>query len=217
VASDIGALQYPSADIGALQSLYVPPASISISPTSGQQGASLTITVSGTSTNFVAGTTTVSISGTGITIGTVTVSSSTGLTVNISISSTATASARTLTVTTGAEAPTVTFTVTALSGFTARGNIDYDQIRAAARQGNGSLFQMAGSGGWAQGHLLVFDANGNLIDGGGAGAPVVGVPATHSSTGTPGQIAYDSAGNFYWCYAANSWARIGSGGYSNSF
>jgi len=70
-----------------------------------------------------------------------------------------------------------------------RGNIDYDQIRKTARTGDGTQLTT-----W------------NTVP-----------PATHAATGSAGQIAYDSAGNFYWCYAANSWARIGSGGYSNTF
>jgi hypothetical protein len=70
-----------------------------------------------------------------------------------------------------------------------RGNIDYDQVRKTARTGDGT-------------QLLTWN---------------VTPPATHSATGTAGQIAYDSSGNYYWCYAANSWARIGPGGYSNSF
>jgi hypothetical protein len=71
----------------------------------------------------------------------------------------------------------------------ARGNIDFDQIRVAARTGNGQ-------------QLLTWS---------------IPAPATHSSTGTPGQIAYDASGNLYFCYAANSWARLGSSGYSNTF
>ena len=70
-----------------------------------------------------------------------------------------------------------------------RGNIDYDQIRVAARTGNGP-------------QLLTWSVPG---------------PGAASSTGTPGQIAYDSLGNFYFCYATNSWAQIGAGGYSTSF
>ncbi len=42
-------------------------------------------------------------------------------------------------------------------------------------------------------------------------------PAHYNSAGVPPQIAVDSAGNFYFCYALNKWAQIGSGGYSNSF
>jgi hypothetical protein len=71
---------------------------------------------------------------------------------------------------------------------TARGNIDFDQIRVAARTGNGL-------------QLLTWSPT----------------PAIATSTGVTGQIAYDSSGNYYWCYATNHWARIGPGGYSNSF
>lgn len=47
-----------------------------------------------------------------------------------------------------------------------RGNIDYDQIRSAARRGTtGTLFQM-GAGSWSAGHMLVYDSAGNAIDGG---------------------------------------------------
>lgn len=42
-------------------------------------------------------------------------------------------------------------------------------------------------------------------------------PAHFNTPGTPGQTAYDTAGNFYFCYATDQWARIGAGGYSNSF
>lgn len=72
---------------------------------------------------------------------------------------------------------------------TARGNIDFDQIRVSARTGNGD-------------QLLTY-----------TNPP----PGASTSTGTPGQIAFDASGNWYWCYATNAWARIGPGGYSNSF
>jgi hypothetical protein len=39
---------------------------------------------------------------------------------------------------------------------------------------------------------------------------------TTPSAGTPGEVAFDSAGNWYWCYALNSWARIGPGGYGSA-
>ncbi len=71
----------------------------------------------------------------------------------------------------------------------ARGNIDFDQIRVAARTGNGT-------------QLLTWNSLG---------------PGAHTSTGVAGQIAYDSSGNVYVCYATNSWLRIGPAGYSNSF
>ena len=46
---------------------------------------------------------------------------------------------------------------------------------------------------------------------------VATAPASHAAPGRAGQIATDAAGNLYFCYAPNSWARLGSGGYSNSF
>ncbi len=54
-----------------------------------------------------------------------------------------------------------------------RGNIDYDQIRRAARSGDGAkLHTLTGS--VTTGHGVVFDANGNLID---SGAAPVAAPA----------------------------------------
>lgn len=70
-----------------------------------------------------------------------------------------------------------------------RGNIDYNQIRASARTGNGMQF-------------LTYSTP---------------YPAKHGDAGVAGQVAFDTAGNFYLCYAENSWARIGPTGYSNSF
>ena len=69
------------------------------------------------------------------------------------------------------------------------GRIRYNQIRLAHRTGDGHK-------------LLTW---------------TTAAPGSHSASGTAGQIAYDSSGNFYWCYAANSWARIGPAGYSNTF
>lgn len=42
-------------------------------------------------------------------------------------------------------------------------------------------------------------------------------PAGHASAGTVGMLAIDGSGNFYFCYATNSWAQIGPLGYSNTF
>lgn len=72
---------------------------------------------------------------------------------------------------------------------TARGNIDFDHLRVSARTGNGP-------------QLLTWNVPG---------------PAAHGSAGVAGQVAYDAFGYFYWCYATNAWARIGPGGYSNTF
>ena len=69
-----------------------------------------------------------------------------------------------------------------------RGYIAYDQIRASDRTGNGD-------------QLLTY---------------TVPVPASATSAGTPGQVAFDSAGYWYWCYAVNSWARIGPTGYGSA-
>jgi hypothetical protein len=48
-----------------------------------------------------------------------------------------------------------------------RGNIDFDQIRATVRQGPGGKFQMFGGGTPVAGNLAVYDASGNVVDGGG--------------------------------------------------
>jgi F5/8 type C domain-containing protein len=192
------------------------PASIAVSPTSAAQGTSATLTVTGTNTNFVSGTTTVSFSGTGITVGTITVSSATSLTVAITIGSTASTGARTMTVTTGSEAPTASFTVTAAP--TQRGNIAYNQIRTAARQGTGSKFQMFTGSAPTAGHIALYDANGNLIDGGAApaGGSVTSValsmPAEFTVAGSPvtssGTLAVTKANE-----TANTvWAGPSSGG-----
>lgn len=71
----------------------------------------------------------------------------------------------------------------------ARGSIAFDQLKVSSRAGNGS-------------QLLTWNTS---------------PPVLHNSTGAPNQIAYDSLGNFYWCYNTNQWARIGPGGYSNTF
>lgn len=48
----------------------------------------------------------------------------------------------------------------------ARGNIDYDQLKAAARHGIGAQIQMFGGGAITAGHAVIFDAAGNVVDGG---------------------------------------------------
>jgi hypothetical protein len=101
---------------------------------------------------------------------------------------------------------------------TQRGNIDYDQIRLTARQGTGALIQMYNGAVTAvAADAVVFDGDFNLIDAGGPPVVLVATPAHHNSAGTPGQQSYDGSGNFYFCYATASWARMGAGGYSNSF
>jgi len=63
----------------------------------------------------------------------------------------------------------------------ARGNIDYDQIRSAARRGDGPLIQMGSGAGFTPGNVLVYDANGNAVDGG-SGTTGGGVPGSLSGT-----------------------------------
>ena len=88
-----------------------------ISPTSGAQSWTGNITVSGTGSHFINGTTTAVFSGLGITANPVNVTSQTSATVNIMIDAAAATGARTLTVSTnlgsiGAESLTATFNIT---------------------------------------------------------------------------------------------------------
>jgi hypothetical protein len=68
-----------------------------------------------------------------------------------------------------------------------RGNIAYDQIRASDRTGNGN-------------QLLTYSP----------------APAAATSPGTPGQVAFDAAGYWYFCYGVNQWGRIGPTGYGSA-
>ncbi len=68
-----------------------------------------------------------------------------------------------------------------------RGNIAYDQIRASDRTGNGN-------------QLLTYSPT----------------PASATSPGTPGQVAFDAAGYWYFCYGVNQWGRIGPTGYGSA-
>ncbi len=88
------------------------PSLTSVSPTSAQQGTTLTVVLTGQNTNFVQGTTAAGF-GAGITVNSVTVSGPTSATANITISATAFTGGRTVTVTTGTEIVTNAFAVTA--------------------------------------------------------------------------------------------------------
>ncbi len=68
-----------------------------------------------------------------------------------------------------------------------RGNIAYDQIKASDRTGNGN-------------QLLTYSL----------------APAAATSPGTPGQVAFDAAGYWYFCYGVNQWGRIGPTGYGSA-
>ncbi len=63
-----------------------------------------------------------------------------------------------------------------------RGNLDFDQIRAAARHGDGSLIQMFGVGSSPTGNVPMFDAAGNLID---SGKPAAAIVVSGGSEGWP--------------------------------
>jgi len=92
-----------------------PGASVSnINPTSGQQGQTLSVAVTGLFSNFVQGSTQASF-GAGIIVNSTTVTSSTAATVNMSITASATPGTRTVTMTTGIEVASLAngFTVTA--------------------------------------------------------------------------------------------------------
>lgn len=88
-----------------------PPTLTGISPTSGVQGNTVSVTLTGT--NFVAGAT-VAVSGSNVTVNNVTVVSATSITADFVIGGAATAGARTVTVTTsGGTSGTQTFTINA--------------------------------------------------------------------------------------------------------
>jgi hypothetical protein len=77
-------------------------ASLAASPTSGVQGQTLSVTLTGTGTNWIAGQTTASFGG-DITVNSLTVSGPTSASAQITISSTAALGPRTVTTTTGSE------------------------------------------------------------------------------------------------------------------
>jgi len=156
---------------------------VGISPTSGEQDESVTVTVAGINTHF-SGASVVTLSGSGVTVGSPVVASTTSLTVSLGISIIAATGPRTLTVTTGAEVVTATFTVEELPcPKRVRGSISPEQIQAQFRQGNSPVVLMA-SGEFIPGNALVTDACGNAVDfgaapggGGGAGTWADEVPA----------------------------------------
>jgi hypothetical protein len=41
-------------------------------------------------------------------------------------------------------------------------------------------------------------------------------PASATSPGTPGQVAFDAVGYWYFCYGVNQWGRIGPTGYGSA-
>ena len=83
-----------------------------VAPSSGQQGHTLTVQITGQYTHFGASSA-VSFGNSGVTAGTVTVTDATHLTATVTVAATAAVGATSVTVTTGTEAASATFTVTA--------------------------------------------------------------------------------------------------------
>lgn len=46
---------------------------------------------------------------------------------------------------------------------------------------------------------------------------IASFPLHFNSEGTPGQIAYNTIGDVFVCYAANMWLRVGTSGTSTTF
>jgi hypothetical protein len=104
------------------------PAFVSITPNSGNQGATLnSVAIVGSSTHFFDGTTTVVISGSDVTISNISVSNATNLTCTIVIGATAATGARNVYVTTGTEEIVGTFTVSTPGGPGGPGNAIYEK------------------------------------------------------------------------------------------
>jgi hypothetical protein len=90
----------------------VPPVLSAVSPSSGNQGTTLSVTVTGT--NFVtSASTTLTLSGTGITVSNVAIPNATTATATVTIAADAPVGPRTLTMTSGTTSSSISFTVTA--------------------------------------------------------------------------------------------------------
>src|SRR3954454_4695357 len=85
---------------------------ITLNPTSGQVGQTLSVAINGQNTNFVQGTTTANF-GAGVTVNTLTVNSPASAIASITIQSSAATGARTVMVATGTESVSAMFNVTA--------------------------------------------------------------------------------------------------------
>jgi hypothetical protein len=88
----------------------------SLSPSTGAQNSTQTVTVTGLYTNFAQGTSVVSFSGGNVTAGTATVNGPAQITVSVTVAAGAAATARTVTVTTGSEVASLTNGFTVMPG-----------------------------------------------------------------------------------------------------
>ena len=105
-----GGSQGAAVSIAAFKPGVLPPTLASVTPSSGDQGAAVAVTLTGT--NFVIGATTIAVSGSGVTVSGTSVSSGTSLTATFTIAAGATSGARTVTVTTtGGTSGGQTFTI----------------------------------------------------------------------------------------------------------
>jgi sugar lactone lactonase YvrE len=173
-------------------------ASLAASPTSGVQGQSLSVTLTGTGTNWIAGQTTASFGGE-INVDTFSVTGATSATAQITISQTAALGPRTITTTTGSEVITgvdaftvnaspapgaASSTVSTLAG--SAGNPGFvDGTGAAAR-----FRSLAGLAAAANDEVIVADAGNHAI----RRVTNTGVVTTVAGAGFPG--FYDDQGTF---------------------
>ena len=92
--------------ISAFQAVNTVPSITAITPTSATRGQTLNVSIVGSNTHFVNGTSTATFSGTGITVNSTTVTDATHATANITISPSAPTGSRDVNLITGSETPT---------------------------------------------------------------------------------------------------------------
>lgn len=176
-------------------SIVAPTRSITASPSIGVQCRTETVTITGSNTHFVNGTTIVAMSGTGATVSAVSVSSSTSLTFSLALSCTAALGVRTITVTTGSESDAAPFVVEAGPTIASllQGNIAWAQIRLGfnGRFGTG-MYGASTDGTGSSGVIPVWGgADGQTLTAGGPGSISSGFLTTYVAS-TP---VLDSSGN----------------------
>ncbi len=173
-------------------------ASLAVSPTSGNQGQTMVVNLTGTGTNWVAGQTTASFGGE-ITVDWVNVTSATAATAQITISATAALGPRNVTLTTGAEVVTAidAFAVNAVTPPGAASSTVSTLAGSAGNPGfvNGSgatarFRQLAGIAAAPNEVVYVADAGNHAI----RSVDANGAVTTVAGTGSPG--FYDDQGSF---------------------
>lgn len=104
-----------------------------------------------------------------------------------------------------------------------RGNIDYNQVRLVARQGNGLKFQMYGGDqgspavGPTNGHVAIYDANGNVIDGGAAPASAITLQTNGSANASQTLLNLKAGSNVTLTNSGGDVTIASSGGGSSNF